>query len=94
MFVLVESENIYFCIYFVRKREAEAEVDAKDAAEANAKNEETDSDDDVQFISSSFDPDVAAKHKTIIEQNSNLIQTLSSVTPGNGPRYRIYYYKK
>ena len=65
-----------------RLREAEAESDARDAAEANAKNEETDSDDDVQFVSTSFDPDVAAKNKTIVEQSSNILHTLNSTSPG------------
>ncbi|CAC5415707.1 SETDB1 [Mytilus coruscus] len=68
------------------QKEAAAELAAKDAAEANAKNEETDSDDDVQFISTSFDPDVAAKNKTIVEQSTNLIQTLNNTSPSKGPR--------
>lgn len=47
----------------VRLKEVTAELEAKEAAEANAKAEETDSDDDVQIIASSFDAEVAAKNQ-------------------------------
>jgi hypothetical protein len=49
-----------------RLKEVAAELEAREAAEANAKNEETDSDDDVQFIASSFDPEVAAKNQRYV----------------------------
>ena len=76
----------------IRLREAALEEEARDAAEANAKNEETDSDDDVQFISTSFDPEIAAKNRTVLEQNSNLAQTLG-INPSSGPRYVLKYSK-
>ncbi|XP_055997005.1 histone-lysine N-methyltransferase SETDB1-like isoform X3 [Ostrea edulis] len=69
----------------VRLKEVAAEMEAREAAEANAKNEETDSDDDVQFIASSFDPEVAAKNKRLqvlkIPPGSN--QKCSSPTLAN-----------
>ncbi|XP_078334332.1 histone-lysine N-methyltransferase SETDB1-B-like isoform X2 [Crassostrea virginica] len=47
----------------LRLKEVAAELEAKEAAEANAKNEETESDDDdVQIISSTFDEEVASKN--------------------------------
>uniref|UniRef100_A0A8W8N2F8 Histone-lysine N-methyltransferase SETDB1 n=1 Tax=Magallana gigas TaxID=29159 RepID=A0A8W8N2F8_MAGGI len=46
-------------------KEVTAELEAKEAAEANAKAEETDSDDDVQIIASSFDAEVAAKNQRL-----------------------------
>lgn len=51
--------NVVVC----RLKEVAAELEAKEAAEANAKNEETESDDDdVQIISSTFDEEVASKN--------------------------------
>ncbi|XP_065939593.1 histone-lysine N-methyltransferase SETDB1-B isoform X8 [Magallana gigas] len=49
----------------LRLKEVTAELEAKEAAEANAKAEETDSDDDVQIIASSFDAEVAAKNQRL-----------------------------
>ncbi|XP_052688916.1 histone-lysine N-methyltransferase SETDB1-B-like isoform X2 [Crassostrea angulata] len=46
-------------------KEVTAELEAKEAAEANAKAEETDSDDDVQIIASSFDAEIAAKNQRL-----------------------------
>ena len=49
-------------------REAAAEIDAREAAEANARVNLDDSDDDVQIVAASFDPKVAEKHKAAAQK--------------------------
>lgn len=62
-------------------RELTAELEAKEAAEANAKAEETDSDDDVQIIASSFDAEVAAKNQRLQVLKIPPIPQASSTSP-------------
>lgn len=62
-------------------KELTAELEAKEAAEANAKAEETDSDDDVQIIASSFDAEVAAKNQRLQVLKIPPIAQASSTSP-------------
>lgn len=58
-----EMRTKFSDVVVCRLKEVAAELEAKEAAEANAKNEETESDDDdVQIISSTFDEEVASKN--------------------------------
>ncbi|XP_060080758.1 histone-lysine N-methyltransferase SETDB1-B-like [Ylistrum balloti] len=59
-------------------REAAAEIDAKEAAEANAKVDDDSDEDDVQFVAATYDPSIMEKRQGIANQNKNLVSALSA----------------
>lgn len=70
-----------FISNILRLLEAAAEAEAKEAAEANAKAINLDSDDDdVQFISTTFDPSIAAKQQQVTLQNKSLAEALATAS--------------
>ncbi|XP_069131769.1 histone-lysine N-methyltransferase SETDB1-B-like [Argopecten irradians] len=59
-------------------KEAAAEIDAKEAAEANAKADDESDEDDVQFVSATYDPVVMEKRQVFANQNKNIVSALST----------------